>query len=61
MLCTGNAGGVPYEEPRSMSASRQSPQLSASKEGWEENESFAKGVPPELVPNIFRRVRGRER
>jgi hypothetical protein len=61
MLCTGNAGDVPYEEPRSTSASRQSPQLSASREGRLGNESFARGVPPELVPYIFRRVRGRER
>jgi len=61
MLCTGNAGDVPYEEPRSMSSSRQSPQLSASRGGRVENESFARGTPPELVPYIFRRVRGRER
>jgi hypothetical protein len=61
MLCTGNAGGVPYEEPRSMSSSRQSPQLSASREGRVWNESFARGMPPELAPYIFRRVRGRER
>lgn len=60
MLCTGNAGGVPYE-PRSMSASRQSPQSSASRGGSVGNESFARGVPPELEPYIFRRVRGRER
>jgi len=61
MLCTGNAGGVPYDEPRSMSASRQSPQSSPSTEGRVWNESFARGVPPELVPYICRRVRGRER
>jgi hypothetical protein len=61
MLCTGNAGGVPYEEPRSMSASRPSPQSSASREGRVGKGSFARGVPPELVPYIFRRVRGRER
>ena len=58
MLCIGNAGGVPYEEPRSTSASRQSPQSSASRGGRVGNESLARGVPPELVPS---RVRGRER
>lgn len=60
MLCTGNAGDVPYEA-RSMSASRQSPQSSPSRGGRVGNGSFARGVPPELEPYMCRRVRGRER
>ena len=62
MLCTGNAGGVPYEGPRSMSSSRQSPPFSTSRRRKGVERVFlARGMPPELAPYIFKRVRGRER